>query len=517
MPKDIDEMGDRDVLPDNVAAHGSIQWNAIVRMGAYGISVAINIMAVPFIIRGLGIEAYGVIGIINTFIAYMSIITISLTSTIGRNLTIAIEKKEFELASKEVSTAIYGLLAVICVLLVPLFILSYYIDDLIVMPSRLVNEARILFVLLVLAFVANSLAGVIGAGMFARNRLDLFSLAALSKTIVFVVCIVSWFSVLEPNITAYGGSILGSSIFLFIIHAVIYRKLLPGIEITRKNFDSGVLLGIFSLGVWMLVNQLGGLLFLQTDLIVANHILGSSATGKLAALLVIPLQLRVLAGLVSGLFAPAQVAMSVDTGSSSFGNYLLRSVRLTTLFMALLVGVFCGSASEILGVWLGEEYSELAPIAIVLTAYLVPTLGLLPCWNALLAVGKVKWPAVVTLTMGGGNVVLAVFLAEKMEMGLMGIALAGCIMLSLRNIIFTPWYVSRVCDIKFTGLIYELGVGVVFACVVCLTSSMIMTFFQPDTISMLIVSLVISGVCGGLILAPIVLRSIKGKEQRETI
>jgi len=44
--------------------------------------------------------------------------------------------------------------------------------------------------------------------------------------------------------------------------------------------------------------------------------------------------------------------------------------------MALLVGIFCGSAREVLSIWLGKEFAPLAPLAILLTSYLVITLGL---------------------------------------------------------------------------------------------------------------------------------------------
>lgn len=495
-----------------IATRGKTKWNAAFRFGAYVLSIIINLMAIPFIVRNLGVEAFGVASVINTILGFMSIATISLTSTVGRNLTLAVEKGDVTLASQELSTAIYGLLVLFGIAFLPLCALCIYIDRLIDIPQGLVPDARILFFLALLSFGLNAIAGAVGASMFARNRLDLFSAASLLRTIFFVAGIYVLFSFFDSNLIMYGVALLGGTVFLFFLHFRFHFYLLPTIKISRVFFDRTILAGIFSLGGWMVINQIGALLFLQTDLLVANRVLGAAAAGQLAAISVFSLQLRALASLVAGLFAPNQTALVAQGSSHLFGKYLLRSIRLTTLFMAVLVGVFCGSAREVLSIWLGPDFAFLTPVAILLTVYLIPTLGVMPCWNAVLAIGKVKWPAIVTLVMGAANVVLGVLLAGTAGMGLMGIALAGCIMFSLRNILFTPWYVSRTCDIKLGAFFLELILGLVAGCLVYGISYFVMQFIRPDTMFMLIPSLLIAGGLGGALLLPIGLRAMKIEE-----
>jgi len=72
----------------------------------------------------------------------------------------------------------------------------------------------------------------------------------------------------------------------------------------------------------MTVSQVGALLFLQTDLLIANRALGAAAAGQLAAVSVISLQLRAFAGLVSGLFAPNQIAIWAREDDQAFSRYL---------------------------------------------------------------------------------------------------------------------------------------------------------------------------------------------------
>ena len=49
-------------------------------------------------------------------------------------------------------------------------------------------------------------------------------------------------------------------------------------------------------------------------------------------------------------------------------------------------------------------------------------------------------PAIVTIVMGFGNLGLAILLAGPMGWGLYGVAAAGAIALTAKNLIFTPLY-----------------------------------------------------------------------------
>jgi len=176
--------------------------------------------------------------------------------------------------------------------------------------------------------------------------------------------------------------------------------------------------------------------------------------------------------------------------------------------MALLVGVFCGSAKEVLTIWLGPQFAPLAPVA----SY-SPLPDRRPrcyaAWNAMLAVGKIKVPAIVTLVMGAGNVVLGFMLARRM--GLMGIAVSGCVMLMLRNAVFTPWYLSGICRIGLWKFWRELGIGAVYGGAIYMISIGVIKWISPDSMSMLAISLLLSAGLGALLLLPLGLRELRGR------
>jgi len=73
------------------------------------------------------------------------------------------------------------------------------------------------------------------------------------------------------------------------------------------------------------------------------------------------------------------------------------------------------------------------------------------------ATNRVKVPGIVTLLMGLGNLGLALVLAGPMHWGLYGIAAAGAIMLTLKNVLFTPVYAAHVIGQPYGSFLRELG------------------------------------------------------------
>jgi membrane protein EpsK len=498
----VDNAGSAEAC-QHIASRGNTLWNGVFRFAAQFVAICINLYLTPYIIRHLGVESYGIVGVINTMICYIAIVTMSLTATVGRNLTFAIEKEAFAEANKEISTAVFGLLRVFLIIL-PLFCLvATRINYLIVIPAALQRSAQWFFIFAVLTFAVNTISGPLGAAMFVRNRLDLSSAASLARAICFVGLVVGLFAAFGANLITYGIAVLSGSLVLLFLHFRIHRFLLPGIEISKRWYDRDILKRILSLGGWMSVTQVGGLLFLQTDLLVANRVLGPVPSGRLAAIAVIPLQLRVLAGLVSGLYGPTIAALAARNDWDCFSAYLLRAIRLTTLFFALLVGVFCGSAHSVLAIWLGPQFASLTPVVLIMTFYLVISLGSSPVSIAVLASGKVKIPAVITLFMGTLNIALSIFLAGKV--GLIGIAISGCITLCLLNGGFVPWYVKRTCGTSLRSYWMELAFGVAFCIVIAFISNGVDRLIIPHSIKTLLLSLTISGTAGTFLLMPLAL------------
>jgi len=118
------------------------------------------------------------------------------------------------------------------------------------------------------------------------------------------------------------------------------------------------------------------------------------------------------------------------------------------LSIALPVGLVCGFAPQLLTIWVGAKYAFLAPLMVLLTLHLLINLAVLPLFSINTAYNRVKLPAIVTMTLGIGNFVLAVILSLFSGWGYYGVAAAGAIVLTFKNAIFTPWYATKVLGVR---------------------------------------------------------------------
>jgi membrane protein EpsK len=137
--------------------------------------------------------------------------------------------------------------------------------------------------------------------------------------------------------------------------------------------------------------------------------------------------------------------------------FLRRTIKCMGFMLALPIGLMCGFSEPLLRLWLGPRFSEFSPLLFLMAAHLCINVAVLPLLGLQLAANRMKTPAVVTIIMGLGNLGLALLLAAPVGWGLYGIAAAGAIMLTAKNVFFTPAYGAHLLGKPWLSFARELG------------------------------------------------------------
>jgi membrane protein EpsK len=116
--------------------------------------------------------------------------------------------------------------------------------------------------------------------------------------------------------------------------------------------------------------------------------------------------------------------------------------------MALPIGLVCGLAPQLLTVWVGAKFTFLWPLIALLTVPLSVNLAVMPLFSINVSYNRVRVPGIVTFFMGIGNFTLAIGIPLLTGLGYYGVAIAGAIVLTLKNTIFTPWYATKVLGVN---------------------------------------------------------------------
>ena len=404
------------------------------------LNMVVGIWFTPYLIGVLGVAVFGVATLALSISTYMGIFESALYNATGRFLIIQLREKDFAKASRTFNTAL-GLALTISVIMLPIMLLvSWFSPQLFNVPPGQEGPARWVFAAAVVSYMLIITRSVFTAIPFANNRLDLQNGIIASNTLIRIVATVLLLSLATvPSLTHVGAGLLfgtGASLLLAIF---VMRRLTPQLNINLRQFNRAELSLLFGMSGWVFINQAGSILFLSVDQIVVNTVLGPTIQGLYASALQWSILLRSLARTFSTALAPIMIIQYAAGENRQLGNTSVFGVKLLGLLMALPVGLVAGLARPLFRVWLGPEFEELTTLLILLVLPLSVNLAVLPLYSLQVAHNRVKIPGIVSVALGILNLILAVWWVDWGSYGL-GVAVASALVLTLKNVVFTPLY-----------------------------------------------------------------------------
>ncbi|MCA9971851.1 MAG: oligosaccharide flippase family protein [Anaerolineales bacterium] len=440
--------------------------NVSSNLAMFGLNVVAGLWFTPYLVAHLGVAAYGIVILALSVARYMAVFDTALNNAVGRFLTLDVRRGAAEAANRTFNTAFWTAVCLI-ILLLPLLLLAVpaalrFFD----IPAGMETAAYWLFVCVLLSTLLVLLRGVFSATAFARNRLDLQNGIQASNTVVRIGVVVALFGWLATaTLWQVGVGILAGGAASLLLAIVVWRRLTPELRIGRGQFDQTHLQQMVGMSWWIVVNQVGALLFLNIDLLVVNRYLGAEVQGRYGTVLQWSVLLRTLASTVATALTPIILAQYAARNMDKVALTSGQAVKLMGLGMALPVGLVAGLAAPLLDVWLGPAFVDLAPLLVLLTAPLAINLAVLPLFSTQTAMNRVRWPGIVSLVTGVLNLGLALWWVNWGRGG-MGVAAAGALVLTLKNALFMPLYNAHIQRLPWRTFVLRLlpgavGLGVV--------------------------------------------------------
>ncbi|MCX2473226.1 oligosaccharide flippase family protein [Pedobacter sp. MC2016-05] len=429
----------------------SVRRNIISNIILFLLNSVIGIWMPPFLIARLGVGAYGLIPLATSLIGYVSIITVAINGSLSRFLSIDVNSKDYEQANRTFNTASTSLGLMFLVLLPIVVMFSLQVSRFISVPSELGYGVNILFLCAGASFTLSSFSSIFNTSGYIANRLDLVNRVSVISTYVRVALVLIIFLLINVSLEGYGISLLVASITSSCYSYYIFKKYTPFIKIDIKLFDIKILKSLMSMGWWLMIIQLGSILFLQIDLIVINKLLGADSAGKYSVLLQWSNMIRMLSLMLSGALGPLILNLYAKKHTDQMIKLTKLSNKLLTLFITCIVLTLCIFSKYLLNLWVGPEFSNMSYLFILMLLPLPLNLGVLPLFLLNRAYNRVRLPGIVTCCMGVANFLIALFFVKYTNLGMYGVAAASGIVLTLKNFIFMPIYTAKTIGIKYTS------------------------------------------------------------------
>ena len=335
----------------------SLAWNAAGTV----LPLAASILAVPFLIRGLGADRFGLLTIVWALVGYASLFDLGL----GRALTLMVAERLGRLDDTDMNpllwTALWLLLALGVLGALVLWLAAPVLVAAIRTPQELAAEAvtafRVLAFGLPMVFVTSGLTGVLTAlqrfDVLTAVRVPLSLVTTLGPVLLLLVSpSLVWISWLMLCARGLGMLVLAHRLGL--LRAGLMQPSWPQATLARS---------LVGQGGWMTVSNVVGPLLSYMDRFFVGAALGTAAVAWYVTPYEVLTKLNFIPSILLGVLFPALAMAYARDPARAASLYKDAATVLRHALLAVCAGLFL-FATELLSLWINADFAgHAAPVA----------------------------------------------------------------------------------------------------------------------------------------------------------
>ncbi|MEM1989646.1 MAG: flippase [Candidatus Bathyarchaeia archaeon] len=471
--------------------------NTLLNFVGQLLSLLVGVVTLPFIVRGLSTERFGLLSLAWVVLGYFTIFDLGLGRATIKYVAEALGRGDKKIVPRIMWTAatiqaIFGLIGtIILVSITPLLV-----EHILNIPPKLIGEAKAIFYLLSLSIpvvlVSISFQGVLEAA----QRFDLVNAVKIPSSIAsyLLVLVGLLLGFRLPGIVAL---ILLNRLVALVVLIILDFHLIP--ELKRYSGSLALFPRLFSFGGWVLVSNVVGPILVYLDRFLIGSLLTMDAVAYYTAPYEAVTRLWIIPASLTMTLFPAFSTLEGVKDRQKLVTLFARAIKYVLLVLTPIVIVLEVFAKEILQIWLGSDFSiESKTVMRLLTfGVLVNSLAHIP-FALLQGIGRSDITAKFHLLELPISVGLTWFLIK--EIGIQGAALAWTLRVGIDA--FLLFGVSlKICRIKFrvfveNGLLHSIISTLIFATVLVMLLSLIkgtiFRFLHTGIIVLIIILLMVA-------------------------
>lgn len=483
--------------------------NLIASIISFAVNVGINFFLTPFLVKELGTEAYGFIGLANNFVQYATVITAALNSISGRFISIEYHKGNIEKASKFFSSVFVANLFLAAVMLTASAILTGCIEFFLDVPADILTSVKITFALTFLTYVISVVTAIFTTAAFVKNRLDINSIRDIISNLIKISLVVILFAFLPAKLYFLALATLASSVFLLLANITVKRKILPDVEVKLTNFSFALVKTILLSGVWLSLAQLCNVLITGLDLLICNIAISSTAMGILSISKTVPTCIGSLISMLANVFTPHYTIMYAKNDIDGLIKEVKTTSKIVSFIMTVPLAGFIVFGNQFYTLWQPTKTPD-EIVMIQILSVLACAMYLFSCHTQCLMMlytvcNKLKLPVFVNLGIGIGSTLTVLLVLKFGNLGDNGVyAVAGVssLLMSIRALTFMPIYSAKILGRKWNTFYDTIIKGCCAFAVIAIFFVIVSKFIAINSWLSLIAVCVGFGIIGYVICIP---------------
>ena len=461
--------------------------NLLAQMFSFAVSFVISFFISPLIVKTVGKETYGFLGVANNFTSYVVIATVALNSLAGRFVSVYYhQNKKKETQQYFTSVFVANMFIILC-LLVPAIVFTLNIDKFLNVPTENAQDIKLTFALVFLGFFVNLASSIFSVATFVANKIYLSSIRTIEANLLRLIILATCFVLFKPSIVYVALAMLGYYLFVALTNYRYTKILIPEIKIKWSCFNISKVRQLIVSGCWSSITALSNVLLEGLDLLISNLLIDVSAMGTVSIVKTVPNMINQCLGSVLSVFTP-QLTISYAKGDiHGMMSYLEYACKVVALIMALPVAFLVAFGGSFFSLWMPTENATILwRLSVLSLGGLVFAGSVVIMYNMFTVTNHLKVPALATLATGVLNTLLVFTLLNTTNLGIYAVVSVSSILGVGRNLFVNIPYSAKCVGVSSVKFYKIAGRSFLFVVISAVIGSIIAHIGNPASWGVLI-------------------------------
>lgn len=492
-----------------------IAINMFYSVIVFVLNLFISFFITPYITSNLGSDAYGFVKLANDFTSYASLATLALNSMASRFIMLYREQGDRQTTQKYYSSITIANFVLSGILMIPATICVIFLDQMLNVPTELLGEVRITFILTFMSFLLNLAFSTYGNCYYLTNRLDINSIRSAQSNILRVAVILLLYFLFSPKISYLVIGSFFSTVFLIGTNFYYHKKLTPDLSFSWKTFDGATVWEVLKSGIWNSITKLSQIFSSGLDLLVSNLFLGPNDMGYLSIAKTVPNIITSFNSTIANTFSPNMMMLYAKGNMERLKIASKSAMKFMCLFVTIPNAILITMGNEFFTLWVPEQPAQLINILSIMTVINSCITGpMQPLYQIFTITNKIKQSSIVMIIYGFSSIVITMICLYTTDLGLYavtGVSLVGSVIVALcYHVPFAAIYIG----LPWYTFFPEIMKGIISLAVQCIVGWVVNFFFvlESSWISWFTGAVISGGI--GLILNALLILS---KEERDVL
>jgi O-antigen/teichoic acid export membrane protein len=466
------------------ATSTKIVKNTVWMYTGFAFNTLIALLITPYIIRNLGVDAYGVFAIVSVVIGYISLIEFGIGTSLIKFIAEYNVKKDYRQINKIISTAfvLYFVLGAMGCGFILVFT-DFFANSLFYIPANLTDITKFVFMITAITFFYSFVFGVFSNIIMGLQRFD------IKNKIQIIMRVISSAASILVLWLGYGLSefVIVTALFGVIgitINIIIAKRLMPEISLIPKYFDIRLIKIIASFSFAIFISNMIGIIMFNIDKLLIGIFLPIEQVTIYTIGATLSLMVYSISSQIAPSILPAASELDAKNNKNAIKELILRGTKFAVMLSTPLVIILFTLAHPIVKFWMGSDFEMSVYILQILAlGFFVNTFthALTP---TLVGTGNVKiyaYYAIIYIIMN-----ISLSLIFLLKLGVLGAALGTSITLIIVSSTFTIHIFKRF-DISVLHLFQTLKKIISVGIVLFILFYLFVNYFPPANLFWLLI------------------------------